>query len=321
MRRVLVTGGCGYKGSVLVPKLLRAGHEVRVVDAMWFGKNIPDVTDRLELVQQDIREPVDCKRFDAIIHLAGIANDPCGELDAKLTWEVNVLATATLAASAVKAGVGQFIYASSASIYGIKDNVAVTEEADFAPVSDYNKTKMVAERVLMSHAKSMKIQIIRPATVCGMSPRMRLDTVVNMLTAQALERGAITAHCGAHGAKLMRPNTHIEDITDLYVWMLDRPFMTGAFNAGFENIEVGEIAKRIGAHLPEVAVNVTEVQDKRSYAVSSAKLQGAGFKPRYTVDDAITGIIAAHRGGLLKPGEEHVNLTWMRKHGLVEERP
>lgn len=315
MRRVLVTGGCGYKGAVLVPKLLRAGHDVRVVDTMWFGRNLPS-TDRLEIIEGDIRDTFPVEGMDAVIHLAGIANDPCGELDAKLTWEVNVLATLRLAEACVKAKVEQFIYASSASVYGIKDNKPVTEDTSLEPVSDYNKTKMCAERVLLSYAKQMKMQIIRPATVCGMSPRMRLDTVVNMLTSQALKDGRLTAHCGLHGAKLMRPNTHIEDITDLYVWMLDRPFVTGTFNAGFENLSVDSIAALVGEKIPETVIEVTEVVDKRSYLVDSEKLLKTGFRPKHKVADAIDGIVAAYAEGF-KPDEHHYNLAWMQKHGWV----
>lgn len=313
MKHVLVTGGCGYKGSVLVPKLIEAGHEVVVLDAGWFGNCLKE-HERLEVVKGDIR---DCHLIwgaDAIIHLAGIANDPCGELDAKLTWEVNVLATMRLAEHAVKSGVQQFIFASSASVYGIKDNKAVVETDSLAPVSDYNKTKQVAERVLLSYADKMKVQIIRPATVCGFSPRMRLDTMVNMLTSQAMTKGQITAHCGEHGANLMRPNIHIEDITDLYVWMLERPHLTGVYNAGFENLSAMQTAELIARHV-DAEINITTVKDKRSYAVDSSKLLNAGFTPKHTVEDAIKEIA---QSGLV-PQEHMMNLAWMRKHGWVNE--
>src|SRR5438477_4285156 len=189
--RVLVTGGCGYKGSVLVPKL--KDHEVTVWDTCWFGNKVPL---SVNLIVGDIRDLIDLRPFEAIIHLAGIANDPCGELDAKLTWEVNTLSTMRLADEAVRAGVRQFIYASSASVYGIQENKDVEETDTLAAVSDYNKTKMVSERALLSFSNEMGIQILRPATVCGWSPRMRLDTMVNLLTYQALSEGRITAHCG-----------------------------------------------------------------------------------------------------------------------------
>lgn len=321
--RVLVTGGCGYKGAVLVPKLLAAGLQVTVLDAQWFGTNV-EQHEALNFCRDDIRniagsvwEQNDGLRgYDAIIHLAGIANDPCGELDAKLTWEVNVLATLRLAEAAVRAGVRQFIFASSASVYGLKDNVPVIEETVLEPVSDYNKTKMAAERVLLSYADRMAVQILRPATICGVSPRMRLDTMVNMLTVQALQNGQITAHCGEHGGGLMRPNTHIEDVTDLYVWMLERPHLTGCWNAGFENISALDTAKLIAEEVP-ATISITRVKDKRSYAVDSSKLFGAGFKPRRSVRDAIRDIAAAYRSGSLKPAPQMTNLAWMRSQGLL----
>lgn len=329
----MVTGGFGYKGSVLVPKLLEAGHDVTVVDTGWFGRHV-GADPRLEFVQQDIREPVDCKGFAAIIHLAGIANDPCGELDSKLTWEVNVLATQRLVEAAVKAGVEQFIFASSASVYGIQDNKPVTEDSPMAPVSDYNKTKQVAERVLASYSRDIEVKIVRPATVCGVSPRMRLDVVVNMLTAQALQHGKITAHCGAHGATLMRPHVHIEDITDLYVWLLDKDNddlwnATGSvpengdchivFNAGFDNMAIGDTAKLINDVVAS-ELTVSQVADKRSYCVDSTRLLSAGFKPRLGVRAAIDDIVIAAGEGRIKLSDPRsINLSWMRSQGLVRE--
>jgi len=313
--RVIVTGSCGYKGSVLVPKLIAAGHEVTGIDTCWFSTNMPK---SCALTIGDIRDITSLPEADAIIHLAGIANDPCGELDGRLTWEVNVWATMRLAEMSIAAGIKQFIFASSASVYGLKDNKPVIETDTMAPVSDYNKTKQAAERVLLSYADQMAIQLVRPATVCGLSPRMRLDTMVNMLTVQALEKGEITAHCGEHGGSLMRPNTHIEDVTDLYLFMLQHPELTGAYNAGFENISAMETAEIIASIIP-AKIHITKVKDKRSYAVSSQKLLRAGFKPKWTVRNAIEQIAKAYAGGHLKPDETMTNLAWMRKNGWVSE--
>jgi len=306
--KIFLTGAFGYKGSVLLPKLRARGHEVITCDTGWFGGQ-PDY-------KCDVRSLKELPKVDAIIHLANIANDPCGELDAKLTWEVNALATVLLADLAVRAGIERFIYASSASVYGIKDNVPVTEETSLEPVSDYNKTKMVAERVLMSYADRMNVQIVRPATVCGWSPRMRLDVIVNMLTMQALTKGEITAHCGEHGAGLMRPHTHIEDVTDLYCWLLDHPEATGIYNAGFENLSVMELASKITSVVP-AKVNVTQVVDKRSYCVDSGKLLRAGFRPSHTVQDAIEEMVAYYGSGCLRDEPMAYNLSWMRAHGWI----
>lgn len=313
--RILVTGGCGYKGSVLVPKLLAAGHTVKVVDALWFGDHLAPHP-ALVVEQGDIRHGVNCVGQDAIIHLAGIANDPCGELDAKLTWEVNVLAHMQLCDAAARAGVKQFIFASSASVYGIKGDEEIKESMTLEPVSDYNKTKMCAERILLSYQDHMAVQIPRPATVCGMSPRMRLDTMVNMLTVQALRDMKITAHCGEHGGGLMRPNIHIEDITDLYIWLIDHPGITGVMNAGFENISAAETAALIAKEIP-CDVVLTTVKDKRSYRVNSDLLRACGFAPKRTVLDAIREIRDAWRLNPAFDQPSATNLKWMQQNGWV----
>ena len=178
--KILVTGACGYKGTVLVPKLLKLGHHVLALDTQWFG-NFLEKHDRLEVVRLDIinTDKIDLSNIDTVIHLASIANDPCSDLDPKLTWETSCLATMKLAEKAYASNVGQFIYASSGSVYGISDKEHVTEDVKLNPISEYNKTKMCAERILLSYSDKMDIQIIRPATVCGYSPRMRLDVAVN----------------------------------------------------------------------------------------------------------------------------------------------
>ena len=166
--KVLVTGGCGYKGHVLVPKLLQNGHSVRVVDTQWFG-NFHQPHPELEVQTGDVRhiDTISLDGIDAIIHLASIANDPCGDLNPKLTWETSCLATMQLADEAARQGIKRFIYASSGSVYGVKEEAQVTEELSLDPISEYNKTKMVSERVLLSYQDSMVVQMVRPATVCG----------------------------------------------------------------------------------------------------------------------------------------------------------
>jgi len=306
---LLVTGACGYKGSVLVPKLLAAGHQVTAFDVQWFGNELPS-HHRLDVIAGDVRDihAVPLKGVDAIIHLASVANDPCGDLDPRLTWEISALATMRLADQAVRKGVRQFIYASSGSVYGVKNEPEVTEDLEPEPLTEYNKTKMVAERVLLSYADQMAVQIVRPATVCGVSPRMRLDVSVNMLTMQALTRGRITVF----GGDQVRPNIHIEDITDLYIFLLERPGITGVFNAGFENISIREIAERVARSIPAEII-VTPSNDPRSYRQNSDKLRTAGFAPRKTVDDAIREIVVAYQRGELKDIDRWHNLKWMQR--------
>jgi nucleoside-diphosphate-sugar epimerase len=312
--KVLVTGGCGYKGHVLIPKLLARGYEVISFDTQWFG-NFLQAHPKLTVIKGDVRDidsiPLD--KVDCIIHLSSIANDPCGDLDPKLTWEVSALATMQLADKARRLGIKRFIYASSGSVYGVKDEPQVTEDLELKPISEYNKTKMVAERVLLSYSDDMVVQIIRPATVCGYSPRMRLDVSVNMLTMQALAKGKITVFGGTQ----IRPNIHIDDITDVYLHLIDHPEVTGIYNAGFENISILDIANRVAKHLP-VEIVVTPSNDPRSYRVNSDKLLATGFKPKKTVEDAVSEIIEKYRSGDLKDLDHFYNLKWMQQTVLAK---
>ncbi|AZZ98973.1 SDR family oxidoreductase [Pseudoalteromonas sp. R3] len=312
-KTVLVTGATGYKGTVLVPKLLAKGYQVIALDTQWFGNFLPE-HENLTVIKGDVRHTSDIELsgVDSIIHLASIANDPCGDLDPKLTWEVSALATMQLADKAKRAGIKQFIYASSGSVYGVKDEAQVTEDLTLEPISEYNKTKMVAERVLLSYADDMAVQIVRPATVCGLSPRQRLDVSVNMLTMQALENGKITVFGGAQ----VRPNIHIDDITDLYIFMLEHPEKTsGIFNAGFENISIMDIANMVKAQI-DCEIEVTPSNDPRCYRINSDKLLASGFKPTKNVATAIEELIAAYRAGQLKNEDRFYNLKWMQREVL-----
>jgi len=306
--RILVTGGCGYVGSVLVPKLLNMGHEVIVYDIIWFGNYLKG-HEKLKIIQGDIRDTasVPMSGTDAIIHLANIANDPCGDLNPKLSWEVNVLATMGLVEKAIECGVKQIILSSSGSVYGVKEEPEVTEELPLVPISDYNKTKMISERVLLSYKEKITIQIIRPATICGYSPRMRLDLSVNMLTIQALSKGKITVFGGSQ----TRPNIHIQDITDVFIHFLNlKEKAQGIYNAGFENLSILDIAKKVTEFIPAEIV-ITESNDPRSYRLNSEKLLSTGFTPRFKVVDAIKEIIEAYRAGKLKDEDRWYNIKSM----------
>ncbi|MGJ8692778.1 MAG: NAD-dependent epimerase/dehydratase family protein [Thalassotalea sp.] len=312
MKRILVTGATGYKGSVLVPKLLAQGYQVIAFDLQWFGVFLP-AHENLTVVKGDVidTKSIPLAGVDAIIHLASIANDPCGDLDPKLTWETSALATMQLADRAKREGIKHFIYASSGSVYGVKEEENVTEELSLEPISEYNKTKMVSERVLMSYTADMVVQIVRPATVCGLSPRQRLDVAVNMLTMQALKNGKITVF----GGDQARPNIHIDDITDLYLFLLENPQVTGIYNAGFENITVGEIADIIKEKI-SAEVITTPSNDPRSYRVNSDKLLATGFKPKKSVRIAIEEMIVAYNNGQLTDSDQWYNLKWMQKNVL-----
>ena len=310
--KILVTGGCGYKGHVLIPKLLDNGHQVIAFDIQWFGNFLNPHTN-LKIVKGDVRniDEIPLEGVDCVIHLASIANDACGDLNPKLTWEVCALATMQLADKAKRYGVKRFIYASSGSVYGVKEEENVTEELELDPISEYNKTKMVAERVLLSYQDDMVVQIIRPATVCGYSHRMRLDVSVNLLTMHALSKGKITVFGGTQ----VRPNIHIDDITDLYIHFINHPEFVGVFNAGFENISIFKIAKMVTEILP-VDIELVGSSDPRSYRVNSDKVLATGFRPKKGVKDAIAEVVEKYNSGLLKDEEKFYNLKWMQANEL-----
>jgi nucleoside-diphosphate-sugar epimerase len=311
--KILITGGCGYVGTPLVLRLLELGHIVHVVDLQWFGNRLPSHPG-LQILRDDIRNASswDLRGIEAILHLANVANDPCAELDSKLNWEVNALATMFLVERAIRDGVPHFIFASSGSVYGVKEEPEVTEDLPLVPISDYNKTKMISERVLLSYADQIRAVIVRPATVCGYSPRMRLDLSVNMLTMQALTKGKITVF----GGDQTRPNIHLRDMIRVYEHFLEHKDLQGVFNAGFENISILDIAERAKKHVPAEII-VTPSNDPRSYRLSSKKLLATGFQPKYGVEDGIREVIEAYRDGKLQDREENYNIRTMKKLGSL----
>jgi nucleoside-diphosphate-sugar epimerase len=311
--KVLITGGCGYVGTKLTGAMLtRTPHDVTVLDTMWFGNKL-EPNPRLTVLALDVRkiDEVDLSPYDTIFHLANIANDPSVELNPYSSWEVNVLAGMRLIDRAARQGVKQFIFASSASVYGLKTDPRVTEELELFPLSEYNKTKMVAERVVLSYADQMTTTIIRPATVCGLSPRMRLDVVVNMLTMQALTKGAVTVL----GGDQTRPNIHIDDLVDAYLFAFERR-LPGVYNAGFENLSVRQIAEAVVREVP-ASIEVRPSNDPRSYFICADKLLATGFAPKKSVQIAIREIAAAFRDGQLKDEPIAYNVHWMRQHNFA----
>jgi len=311
--KIVLTGGCGYVGSRLTEALLADGHQVTVVDALWFGNHLQPHP-ALTVLQLDVRqaERIPLDGVEVLLHLANVANDPCSELDPKLSWEVNALATMQLVEHAIRHGVRQLVYASSGSVYGVKAEPRVTEDLPLVPISDYNKTKMISERVLLSYQDRIALQCVRPATVCGVSPRMRLDVAVNLLAHQALTRGRITVL----GGDQVRPNIHLADMVRVYQHFLgparDR---TGLFNAGFENLSILEIARLVTRHVP-ARIEVQPSNDPRSYRLDSSRLLATGFTPRHTVEDAVREIAEAHRAGALPDGDGCHNVRAMKRLAL-----
>lgn len=307
IKNVLVTGGAGYVGSVLIPKLLAKGYRVKVVDLYIYGDGVLDAVkdhSNLKQIKGDIRNTVLLKRelkgIDAVIHLACISNDPSYELDPDLGKSINYDAFLSLVDISKNSGVRRFIYASSSSVYGIKDEDNVTEDMPLEPLTDYSKYKAMCEDYLLKQrSKGFVVLVLRPATVCGYSPRLRLDLSVNILTNHAVNKGKITVF----GGEQKRPNIHIEDVTDLYVKTLeykDEQIDGKIFNAGYHNMKMKEIAdavyrivsRQMGKDKLEIVVMPTD--DNRSYHVSSEKIKSElGFEAKRSVEDAVNDLCDA----------------------------
>jgi len=307
--KILVTGGCGYVGSVLVSNLALKGNEITVVDAQWFGNFLPKATN-VKVIKKYFSEISieDLEGIESVIHLANVANDPSVELNPILSWEVNVLHTTQLLNLCKKvSSIKSFMYASSGSVYGVKEEERVTEELDLVPISAYNKTKMSAERVCLSYSEYFQVYCIRPATVCGVSPRMRFDVVVNMFVMHAFRDKKITVL----GGDQVRPNIHIEDMSRVYEHFLENPTIpSGCYNAGFENISVMSIADAVAKKF-SVGIEVKPSNDPRSYRQDSTKLISTGYTQSKTVADAIDEIAIALDTGLLKDNDRWYTVKWM----------
>lgn len=305
---VLVTGGAGYVGAVLVPKLLAAGHGVTVLDLYLYGddvlKNIA-AHPKLREIKGDLRDAATVADAldgcDAVIHLACISNDPSYDLDPDLGRSINHDSFRPLVKASKAAGIRRFIYASSSSVYGVKDDLEVTEDLELEPLTDYSKFKALCETELEEEREpGFTTCVVRPATVCGYSPRQRLDVIVNILTNFAVNKGAIKVFGGSQ----KRPNIHIEDMTDLYLFLLqkdDAEIDGKIYNAGYENHTVMQLAEMVknvvGDHL---TINVEPTDDPRSYHVSSEKLlKELGFKPTHSIQDAVVDLANAMKDGRL----------------------
>ena len=305
---VLVTGGAGYVGSVLVPKLLEAGHKVTVLDLFIYGDDVLNAVaghPSLRLVKGDLRDPTmvadALTGCDAVIHLACISNDPSFELNPDLGRSINHDAFRPLVRAAKATGVRRFVYASSSSVYGVKVGVEVTEDLSLEPLTDYSKYKALCEAILEEEREpGFTTLTVRPATVCGYSPRQRLDVIVNILTNHAVNNGRVKVFGGAQ----LRPNLHIDDMADFYSLSLalpDEAIDGKVYNVGDENHSVMELAEIVrgvvGAH---VGVDVAPTDDPRSYHVSSARvLRELGFAPKRSIEGAVRDLVAAFAAGRL----------------------
>jgi len=326
MKKIFITGGAGYVGAVLVPHLLEKGYEVTVLDLMIYGEYVLRDHPNLNSVKGDIRDLALLKKLtlkhDAVIHLACISNDPSFELNPNLGKSINLDAFRPLVEISKNNGVNRFIYASSSSVYGIKDEPNVHEEMVLEPLTDYSQFKADCEKILAEYqSDDFTTVTIRPATVCGYSPRQRLDVVVNILTNLAYHKREISVF----GGNQLRPNIHIEDMAEAYMVLLnaDKNKIGGKiFNAGYENQTVNKIAETVKNVVGEdVRLVTTPSNDNRSYHISSQKIKDElGFETKHTIKEAVEDLCTAFDNGLLPNSlnnEMYFNIKRMQNVELI----
>jgi nucleoside-diphosphate-sugar epimerase len=326
-KNILITGGAGYVGSMLSENLINKGYNVKVYDTFYFGKDHLPKSEKLTLIDADIRNTEkfkeECSGVDVVIHLACISNDPSFELDENLSKSINFDCFETMVIAAKQSNVKRFIYASSSSVYGVSDQDNVTEDHDLVPLTLYNKFKGMCEPLLLKHVDDdFNGVIIRPATVCGYSSRCRLDLSVNILTNLAIRNKKITVF----GGEQRRPNLNIKDMCRLYELLLnveDDLIKKEIFNVGYQNNTIMKLASIVKSRVQSnmkvdnIEIEVSESNDKRSYHINSDKIfNKIGFKPIYTIEDAVDSICEAFKLGKLNHSLENTiysNVKTMQK--------
>jgi nucleoside-diphosphate-sugar epimerase len=313
VKKIFITGGAGYCGSLLVPTLLNLGHQITVYDIMFFTEDyLPKSNNNLKIIKGDIRDPkkieYECKDHDIFINLACISNDTSFELDENLSTSINLYAFEPMVLAAKKSGIKRFIYASSSSVYGVSKKKNVTEEHELVPLTLYNKYKGMCEPLLLKHTDEKFIGVIfRPATVCGYAPRLRLDLSVNILTNLAISKEKITVF----GGDQLRPNLHVKDYCNAVIALInaeDDKINNQIFNVGYQNLSIKEIAqivkKVVQINFPEkkhIEIETTKSDDNRSYHINSEKIKNIlNFEPKLTIEDAVNDLCKQFKLGKIK---------------------
>jgi nucleoside-diphosphate-sugar epimerase len=309
-KKIFITGGAGYCGSRLVPFLLEKKYEVTVFDTFYFGNFLPKYNKKLKIVKGDIRDvnllKKSCKNHDVFINLACISNDTSFILNEKLSTSINLDAFEPMVIASKESGIKRFIYASSSSVYGVSEKKNVREDHPLVPLTLYNKYKGMCEPLLLKHTNdNFEGVIFRPATVCGYSPRMRLDLSVNILTNFAINNKEILVF----GGKQLRPNLHIQDYCDVLLKFIkadSRIICNQIYNVGYENLSIINIAKQvkeiIGKKIKEnINIRIEKSSDNRSYHINSEKIYNdLCFKPKRNIESAIIEIYKSFKNNFKK---------------------
>lgn len=298
--RILITGGAGYLGSILSRKLLAKGHQIRVLDDLWYGnESIQECqnNENFELVKDDLRNLTTAVRamkdVDGVIHLASIVGMPASSIEPRTSEEINYLVTKNIAELCTLHKIPTYVFSSTCSIYGSQPNTLITEKSDVAPMDFYAEQKFLSERAIgwLNRAPT----ILRFGTLFGISPRMRFDLVINLFIAQAIIDKKITVF----GGEQFRPFLHVKDAAQSLVFAFENN-LTGTYNVISENLTILDAAKKI-SKLSGCEIEISnENEDKRNYKVSGEKIKRMGFSPQYSIEDAYSEIKEKIEEGSIK---------------------
>ena len=309
IKKILITGGGGYVGTLLVQELLKKNYNITVVDTFWFG-NYLTKDKNLKILKKNILnlKDSDLKKIDCVIHLASIANDNAADIDQKFAWEISCLGTKIICELAKKNNIKKFIYASSGSVYGVKNEKKVTENLICEPISVYNKSKMVAERIVLSYKENYQVIIIRPSTLYGYSPRMRLDLTINILCYHAFKFNKIKIF----GGKQWRPYLHVKDMVNFYLHCLKQKKMKGIYNISQGNLTLDQTAEKIKLFVPKCKIVHTKSNDIRSYRLSSDKAIKSGFRFTTNIDTEIKNLLNLLKEKKIQSQPNNFSINWLK---------